>query len=389
MQIGVDATCWQNRRGYGRHARGLLSALVQADTSNHYTFCLDSTEQTESLPSNADIKVVPVTIPTARAAAFDGRRSVRDVWRMSRALSASVFDLVLFPTIYSYVPVWSRAKKIVMIHDVIAESFPQSTQPSRAGQLLWNAKTAAGRMQANAIVTVSEYSRRAIVARFHLPAARVAVVGEAPDPIFRVLDNPQLPARLCELGLDTGRFVVYVGGFAPHKNLGTLLDAFAVIANRAEIQDVKLVLVGEYANEVFFGEFPEIEKRVQRCGLHERVIFTGFLPDEELVALLNRATVFVLPSLMEGFGLPAVEAAACGCPVIVTDASPLPSLLGRGALYFNPSKPDGLTEALIAVLTNPDLQARLRKQGRSAAARLTWEAAALQLEQIILQLGQA
>lgn len=387
MHIGVDATCWQNRRGYGRHARGLLSALVHADTSNHYTFCLDSTEQTESLPCNANIKVVPVAVPTTRAAAFDGRRSVRDVWRMSRALSAADFDLVLFPTIYSYVPVWSRAKKIVMIHDVIAESFPQSAQPGRAGQLLWNAKTVAGRMQANAIVTVSEYARRTIVEKFNLPAARVAVVGEAPDPIFRVVDNPQVPARLKDTGLAAGRFVVYVGGFAPHKNLVTLLDAFAAIAKRDEIQDVKLVLVGEYANEVFYGEFSGIQRRVEQWGLEERVIFTGFLPDEDLVVLLNRAAVFVLPSLMEGFGLPAVEAAACGCPVIVTDASPLPALLGSGALYFDPLSPDSLTEALIAVLTNTGLQERLRIQGRAAAACLTWEAAARQLGQIISQLG--
>jgi glycosyltransferase involved in cell wall biosynthesis len=385
MHIGVDATCWQNRRGYGRHARALLRALVRTDAANQYTFCLDSTEQTESLPPEADIKWVRTSIPTAQAASYDGHRAARDLWRMSRALATREFDLLLFPTIYSYVPVWSRAKKIVMIHDIIAETFPQWTQPSRIGQLFWNIKTAAGRMQADAIVTVSEYSRRGIVEKFHLPPTRVAVVGEAADPVFRVLDHPSLTPRLRALGLENGRLIAYVGGFAPHKNLAALLDAFATIASRAEMRDIKLVLVGEYRHEIFYGESDALAARTQKWGLQERVIFTGYLPDEELVALLNRATVFVLPSRMEGFGLPAVEAAACGCPVIATNASPLPALLGSGALYFDPRCTDELTTALSAVLTDERLRECLRAQGSAAAARLTWDAAAHQLARIIQQ----
>lgn len=385
MHIGVDATCWQNQRGYGRHARALLTALVHTDPSNHYTFCLDSMEKIESLPCEAGVKLARVAVPTTRAASFDGHRSMRDLWRTSRALSGHEFDLILFPTIYSYVPVWSRAKKIVVIHDIIAESFPKWTQPSRTGQLFWNAKTAAGRAQADAIVTVSEFSRRGIVEKFHLDPRQVAIVGEAADPIFRVLENPQPTARMLELGLGDGRIIVYVGGFAPHKNLGALLDAFAAIAHRPEMQDLKLALVGEYANETFYSEFGALKTRVQRERLHERVMFTGFLPDEELVVLLNRATAFVLPSLMEGFGLPAVEAAACGCPVIATEASPLPALLGGGALYFDPRRVDALTAALMRVFSDKDLRQGLRVHGRAAAARLTWEAAARQLEQIISQ----
>lgn len=382
MHIGVDATCWQNRRGYGRHARALLTALVRADKANHYTLLLDSTEETESLPDGAAVQWVRTTVPTARAAAHDGRRSLRDILQMSRALSASDFDLLLFPTIYSYVPVWGRAKRIVMIHDIIAESFPQWTQPSRMGQLFWNAKTLVGRIQADALVTVSEYARRGIVRKFNLPATRVAVVGEAADEIFRVLENPAPTERMRARGLD-GRFIAYVGGFAPHKNLGALLDAFCALARRPSFQDVKLALVGEHANEVYFSEFASLKARVSESGLQERIVFTGFLPDAELVMLLNCATVFVLPSLMEGFGLPAVEAAACGCPVIVTDASPLPALFGDGALYFEPHDAKRLTGALVQVLSDEPLRQSLRERGRAAAARLTWDAAAQQLVQVI------
>src|SRR5688572_8273608 len=116
MQIGVDATCWQNRRGYGRHARSLLSTLVRSDTQNQYTLFMDSVESTHDLPPEAALHLVQATAPTAEAASANGHRSAQNMWRMSRALSKAKLDLLLFPTIYSYVPVTSRAKKIVILH---------------------------------------------------------------------------------------------------------------------------------------------------------------------------------------------------------------------------------------------------------------------------------
>src|SRR5581483_10101196 len=330
------------------------------------------------------VKLVRTGMPTVQAAAFNGHRSFHDLWRLSRALSASEFDVVLFPTVYSFVPLRSHARKIVMIHDAIAETFPKWNQPSRLGRLFWRAKNVMGRWQADEIVTVSEYSRRTLVERLNLPASRVAVVGEAADPVFRVLDNPQPTPCLKELGLDRdSRQIVYVGGFAPHKNVKTLVEAFAAVAARPGLADLKLVLVGEHLNEVFYSESAALKRHIQERGLENRVIFTGFLPDAELVVLLNLATVFVLPSLMEGFGLPAVEAAACGCPVIVTNASPLPALLGDGAIHFNPYRLRELTEALDRVLTDEPLRQSLGARAHTAAAALTWDAAARQLQEII------
>ena len=237
MRIGVDATCWQNMRGYGRHARALLSALVQLDAENHYTFFMDSLENSETLPHQAEVRLVRTFTPTAVAASSTSHRSARDVWQMSRAMSAPKFDLLFFPTVYSYVPVYSRAKKVVMIHDVIAESFPELTIPKRSARLFWNAKVALGRWQADAIVTVSEYSRQGIVQHFRIAPERVSVVGEASDPIFRVLDDPRPSARLSSLGIEAdGRLVVYVGGFGPHKNLERLVAAFAGLAYRGNSQ---------------------------------------------------------------------------------------------------------------------------------------------------------
>jgi glycosyltransferase involved in cell wall biosynthesis len=380
IHVGVDATCWQLPRGFGRHTRGLLSALLQVDPTNRYTFFTDSPEAAGQLPSPATVRVIATSRPTIAGAAAHGRRRVRDLVKVSRALGDPDLDLVLFPTIYSYVPVLSRAKKLVMIHDVTAETYPELTLDSRAARVFWRAKIALGRWQADLLITVSEYSRDGIAERFRIPRERIHVVGEASDPVFRVLDDPRPSEHLRSLGFSgERRSIVYVGGFSPHKNLARLVAVFARLAPQERFADVDLVLVGEYRHETFFTCFREIRQQVRTLDLERRVIFTGFLPDPELVVLLNRATVLSLPSMTEGFGLPAVEAAACGCPVVATTASPLPELLGEGGVFVDPRSSDALEAALVRVLTSDDLRCRMRQAGLAAVGRLSWNAAARRL----------
>lgn len=383
MRIAVDTTCWHNNRGYGRHARALLRALVPLDSSNRYTFCLDAPPGAEALPAGVEVLLADSSAPAAQAASAAGRRSISDMWRMSRVLSDSRFDTVLFPSVYSYVPVLSRARKLVVIHDVIAETFPNLTVPRPAARLFWNAKVAAAIWQADAIVTVSAFSKHGIVEQLRVPPERIHVVSEASDPVFRRLDNPQLPSRLRTMGLDPSRpIAVYVGGFNPHKNLEALVDAFAAVVARPEFAGAQLVLVGEYEKEVFHSYHSVIAAQVERLGLAGSTIFTGFLSDQHLVELLNLSTVLILPSLMEGFGLPAVEAAACGCPVIATTASPLPELLPGAGLFIEPNRRE-LEEALITILGSDTLRTSMRNAGLAAASRLTWEAAARQMMDVI------
>jgi len=383
MRIAVDATCWHNRRGYGRHARALLRALVRLDSGSRYTLFLDSTESAEPTPQECEIRVLEASVPTVQAASAAGRRSLSDMWRMSRALSSSEFDIVLFPTIYSYVPVWSRARKLVMMHDVIAETFPHLTVPRRAARIFWNTKVALGRMQADALITVSDYSKREILRRFGGDPKNVHVVGEAADPIFRRLDRPCPGEKLRGLGLGDQRpMAVYLGGFSPHKNLEALVRAFARMAARPEFSDLLLVMVGDTSGDAFHTYYGTIAERVKALGLEGRLVFTGFLADEDVVVLLNLARVLVLPSLMEGFGLPAVEAAACGCPVVATKASPLEGLLGEAGIFIEPTE-DEIVDALERVLSSEELRARMSEQGLRAAGKLTWEHAARQMMDVI------
>jgi glycosyltransferase involved in cell wall biosynthesis len=388
LRVGIDATCWANRRGYGRHARGLVGALLGVDTTNRYTLFVDSPIAGAACPVGADIQMVQAARATAVAAAADGHRSVTDIWRMSRALSAADLDVLLFPTVYSYVPVITTAKKIVVIHDVIVETYPKLTVPGTVSRWLWDAKVKAARWQADALVTVSEHSRRGIIERFNVPADSVFVVGEAGDPVFEVLDRPEPTSRLRSLGVARSRrSIVYVGGFGPHKNLRMLVDAFARLASCQELGEVNLVMVGDDTHEAFYSEVTAIKALVRERGLTGRVIFTGYLPDNELVVLLNLATLLVLPSLLEGFGLPAVEAAACGCPVVATRHSPLPEVLGEGGMYVDPTSQSQLEAALIAVLTSESRRLKMRHEGLAHARQLTWDAAATQMLKVIHEVG--
>ncbi len=380
MHVGVDACCWLNRRGYGRHARSLLEALLKCDPANRYTFFVDSREACHLLPVGAGRRLVEAGRAAVESASFAGRRSLSDAWRMSRALADPTIDLLIFPTVYTYLPVVSRARKIVIIHDVIPETYPQLTIPGAVSRFWWRLKVLSGIGQCDRVLTVSEFARRGIRRCFGLDPDRIRVVEEAADATFRRIPNPAPTGRLRSLGFDPARrTVVYVGGFSPHKNLPQLIETFGRLARRSHFEDVVLWLVGDPRGDAFLSEADLLHRMVTSAGLDSRVVFSGYLPDEDLVILLNLATVLVLPSLMEGFGLPAIEAACCGCPVIATSASPIPEILGDGSLIVDPEDPRSLEAALERVIASDIERARLSAAGLEAAGRLSWENAARQL----------
>ena len=385
IRIGVDATCWTQRRGYGRQLRGLITAAAQLSPQHHFVLFSDlAGENAFPFPESCEVVAVATGRPTLQAARADGARSLSDMWALGCAMSVAELDVLLFPTIYSWVPTWTAAPKLLMIHDVIAERFPRHIFPSLGGRVRWRLKSMLGLAQADFVLTVSEYSRRALARQFGLPAQSIAVVGEAPDPVFRQCQDAELPQRLGALGLQqNSRIIAYVGGFGPHKNLYRLLDAFAKVALEPRFADVTLALTGENASEAFFSEHARLRRRVKELGLGAQAVFTGYLADEELVALLNRSAFLALPSLMEGYGLPAVEAAACGLPVLVTRNSPIPELLGDGAMAVDPDRTEEIYRGMIRLLDDGELRARMGKAGRVAAEKLTWAQAGRELLRLV------
>lgn len=369
MKIGVDASCWANKRGYGRYARELLRALLACDQQNTYRFFLDSetAQEVTDLPERAQVIVVKTAQAATRAAGAAGRRSLRDMWAMSRAVQREGRDLDLFyfPSVYTYFPLRTRAKVIVTIHDTIAEHYPQLIFPNWRSRLFWRLKVGLAVRQARLVVTVSETARREIIKEFGLKEEAVWVVPDAVSGDFRPLgSHPETRPVLARYDIGHAeRFILYVGGISPHKNLATLLDAYASLLHGQGDPEVKLALVGDFRKDVFYSAYQVLRTRVEQERLSGRVIFTGFVPDSDLVHLYNAAEMLVLPSFDEGFGLPALEAMACGIPVVASRAGALPEVVGQAGLFFSPYSPEELREHLQRLLADHQLRAELGRKG--------------------------
>lgn len=384
MKFGIDASCWTNLRGYGRYTRELLRALVEYDHHNHYRFFLTAATAKEAIDlptgSRCEAVVVETSDAPTHAAAAEGRRSLRDLWKMSRAVDKHGMDLDLFffPSVYTYFPVRSRSKVVVTIHDTIAERFPRLVFPTWRNRLFWNLKVRGAIWQSDLIATVSQSAKRDIVQELRLPASRVRVIADAADEAFRPIDDEsQVRHRLLKYGIDpNSRIILYVGGISPHKNLEVLVDAYAALRQLSAAEDTRLVLVGDFQHDVFYSSYSTLKLRIDRLGLTDQVVFTGFVADADLPHFYSAARVVVLPSVAEGFGLPALEAMACGTPVVVSKAGSLPEVVGDGGLFFDPHSPVALCNCLRNVLENPQLSAQLSCQALRRATEFSWKRSA-------------
>jgi glycosyltransferase involved in cell wall biosynthesis len=374
MRIGIDGSCLANRRGFGRFARQTLAALAEAPSDHEFVVFVDGPSSPGvRVPERFERVVVAVDEAPTRAASAAGRRRVRDLLAMGRAVARAGIDLVYFPATYSFFPVWNVKRVVVTMHDTLALAHPELVFPTWQGRVSWSLKEHAAARWADVILTVSESARRDLIAWFRLPEEKVRVVTEGPDAVFGPRDDgPESRAVLVRYGIAPGsRFVLYVGGLSPHKNLPRLIEAFAMGAP----DDVALVLVGDLG-DVFHTHVPELRAAVARRGLEGRVIFTGFVPDTDLVFLYNRAYVLAQPSLMEGFGLPLVEAMACGTPVLSSRAGSLPEVVGNAGLFFDPTDVAQIAHALRRLLGDPAERDRLARRALGRAGRFTWAASA-------------
>ncbi|WP_165073922.1 glycosyltransferase family 4 protein [Paludisphaera rhizosphaerae] len=379
MRIGYDGTCLANRRGFGRFARRLLSAFVpRATEAGHEVVVVIDAPSAASveIPIGASPLVVDVRKAPSAAASADGRRGLLDMLAMGRAVSRAKLDLMYFPATYSFYPVWGVPRVVVTMHDTLTMEHPELVFPNRRGRLAWQLKEFVAIRSADRIATVSETSKRFLMNRLPLPEDRFRVVSEAADPIFRPIDDPSTTAAALErYGIPRqGRFLLYVGGLSPHKNLVRLVEAFAVAAP----DDVSLVLTGDF-KDVFHTHVPEIRRAIAAAGVERRVILTGYVPDEDLAALYSRAYALVFPSLLEGFGLPAVEAMACGAPVVASRAGSLPEVVGDAGLFFAPLSVADISRALRTILDDPALRDGLAVAALRRASTFDWDRSAVDL----------
>jgi glycosyltransferase involved in cell wall biosynthesis len=393
LRIGIDGGCWLNRRGYGRYTRSLLSALARREDDDQYFIFVDrKTAQAADLPRRFDKVIVRTLHSPSCAASATGRRTVGDLCRMGWAVARYPLDIFFFPSVYTFFPLLRPLRAIVAIHDVIAEHHPQMVFGHPRLALFWRLKLALAIRQASLIVTVSDHARCGIIDRFRLAPGQVRTILEAPDPIFRRVDTPREPSDLlpaCALPRGSGRYLLYVGGLSPHKNLNLLLEAFRRLLALGEFPDLQLLLVGDYQNDVFHSAYEHLRQKVRQSRLENRVCFAGYVSDEVLVELYNQAELLVLPSFEEGFGLPAFEAAACGTPVVTSNVGPAADLLGPAAWAFPPHDVAGLTAGLRDLLNDPARRVAMGNAGRQRVHSFSWDLAADRAHSVFHEIGRS
>lgn len=373
MRVGVDATSWVNRRGYGRFTRNSVRALVERDRGSTYVMYIDSqTADHADLPNRAETRRVDLRRAPSEAASATSNRSLSDLFRMMLAVRRDRPDVFLFPSLYTYFPIIGTPT-VVGIHDAISFEIPKLTLPGVRARLFSRAKERLALARATRLFTVSEAARGAIDARLGVSRDRLTIVPEAPDPVFRPASAQAIAAARASVGLGRGeRYLLYAGGISPHKNLETLIAAHARLA----VPRPRLIAVGDLEREVFVSAAAAVRAQIATLGLESDVRLPGFVSDDTLVGLYSGATVVVIPSLAEGFGLPAVEAAACGAPVLLSDIAAHRETLGSGAVFFPPQSAERLAEEIGRLLTDETARQEVARRCQAAVAGLSWHASA-------------
>lgn len=356
MKVAIDAHALGSGLGGNEtYIRNVIRALAAIDPDGDYTLFLG--------PRSGD--EIAGTEHMRRVVVHPHSPLVRIPLSFPLALARAGADVV---HVQYFAPPLCPARLVVSVHDIAYERYPHFFTPREVTRFRVLVPLAIRR--AAVVLTLSEFSRQDILRRYHTPPEKVVVAPCAADPAFRKIDDPaQLVAIKERHGID-GPYILCVSNLQPRKNLKTLIAAYVALRTAGETRH-KLVLVGRKA-----WLYDEIFAAARDSGFAGDLVFTGYLPREDVVALYNAADLFVYPSIFEGFGLPPLEAMACGTPVVTSSTSSFPEVVGDAALTVDPLDVAALAGAMARVLHDPTLRARLRERGLRRAAAFSWEATA-------------
>ncbi|MBE3145219.1 MAG: glycosyltransferase family 4 protein [Planctomycetes bacterium] len=343
--------------GTETYAAGLLHGLAQIDKQNEYFVFVNREAAEWPLPEAPNFQRVVCAVQALNRP----RRYLFE--QLKLPFLARSFKLQLLHSLGYVTPVFLPCKAVVSIHDIIYD-YPGSFARRKLLKLF--ARMSARR--ADSILTMSKNSKGQLGARLHVSPQKITVTYEAPK-IRKVSPAVSWAGIKKRFNLDD-MYLLALSSFSPSKNIPRLLQALSILKKELP-ENMKLVLVGHVP---FKGT--HLLKLVESLELGRQVIFTGYLPDEELVLLLQHATVFVFPSLYEGFGIPVLEAMAAGVPVACSNAASLPEVAGEAALLFDPLAVDEIAMTIRRLINEPNLRAELVRIGYQNVARFSWKTTA-------------
>ena len=373
MRLGIDFTsASRERAGIGRYARELIRALSRIDQTNSYVLFVPRDAHAELLqfawPSNFKIVRAPLT-----------ERYLAALWHRARVpLPIETFigavDVFYSPD-FLLPPTFAR-RKLVTVHDLSYVRVPECFPAPLLNYL--NRAVPQSVARADMILADAASTQRDLIDVYRVPPEKIRVLYSGVDPRFHPNVSVESRARVREL-THSKPYLLSVSTIQPRKNYVRLIEAFAKItSDKLPITDLQLVISGAKG-----WMFEAVFQAVERLNLRDRVLFPDFVSDDDLPALYAGATLFVYPSLYEGFGLPVAEAMACGAPVVSSNASSLPEVGGDAVLYFDPRNVDAIAETIRRALSDESLQNDLRARGIAQAKKFSWDQAARELLQYL------
>jgi glycosyltransferase involved in cell wall biosynthesis len=363
VRIAIDARKLRDY-GIGTYVRNVLRHLARIDRETDYVLLCRLEDCGIAAELGPNFRAIPESAPAY---------SIREQIAVPLDLRRERADLFHAP--HYVLPPLTPCRSVVTIHDCIHLQFPQYL-PHRLGyayarSALWIAAHRAAR-----VLTVSEASKRDILRYFSVPPGKVDVIYNAIDERYGQLPSDEDISRVRERYQLNDPYVLYAGNIKPHKNLERLIEAFHLL-RRGSLDHVKLLIIGDEISK-----YATLRRAVHRYKLHQHVRFFGFVPDKTLAVLYRLAGVFVFPSLYEGFGLPPLEAMASGTPVITSNVSSLPEIVGDAALLIDPYEPAAIEQAMRRVLTEPALRDDLRHRGLERVKEFSWERSVRRIRQV-------
>lgn len=370
MKIGFDATSLcRKKTGVEYYALNLAKGLLKFDTANSYVIFFRKEIPAELAGFKGKAKFV--TCPV------DDQVFCEQVWLPYIAVKEKV-DLVHFP---AFPPGLLTSKRHVFtIHDATIWKYTETL--SWKGRYYLKPLAILGSKRAARVVTVSESSRIDIAKYAKISLDKVTNAGEAIGECFRVVEDSGILDKIrTKYGLPQN-FILSVASIEPRKNLGLLLEAYKKLKSDNDFSGYTLVLVGRKA----WGN-DALQKKIKELKLEKDILMTGHIPDDDLVGIYNMAELFVYPSLYEGFGLPPLEAMACGLPVIASNAPALTEVLGDAAIFIDPDNAAGLFECMKRVLRDDGLKMELRAKGISRSKFYSWKKVAQKMIELYQSIG--
>jgi glycosyltransferase involved in cell wall biosynthesis len=364
MHIAVNAhllahTRTFRRAGVSHYIEQLLKHLALVDHSNQYSLYTTHGVDAASLGLPPRFRVRSSIFPTINP-------RVRIPWEQGLApLLLRQHGADLFHGTLNVAPFGCPVPRIITIHDLAFIRFPQTFRSYNRTYL--DLATRVSARQSAYILAVSEHTKREVVGLLGIPPERVIVTYDAARAHFRPPDPAALEAFRTRHSLPE-QFVLYVGTLEPRKNLLTLLEAYSQVARQSQVP----LLIGGGKGWMFAPIF----KRVEALQLREQVHFVGYLEEEELPLWYAAATLFVFPSLYEGFGMPPLEAMSCGTPVVTSNSSSLPEVVGQAGVMVSPTDDSALAEAILRLLQDATLRDELRERGFAQARAFSWRTTA-------------